>query len=180
MAIKVQLQTEDAVEYVPDIQDNREKAAAGEPYFSATLMPMSGADYDKMHSGFFGGKTVRSGQMHTKAQKFIQRLVALRVTEVQGFALEQPGAPDIVPTNGAQLYSAIKKAGASLESLLDEIIEAIKDTSVLDEGTLGKLQAQSDSSAPETHPNETGDASSAGETSTTLSQPIEISKLSVS
>ena len=55
MGITIQLSSEDSVEFVPDFQNNRDLAAEGGDAFVVDILPMSGAEYDKLHTAMMGG-----------------------------------------------------------------------------------------------------------------------------
>ena len=161
MGIKFTLPAEEAVEYVPDFGDNRDRAAAGEAAMVVKLLPMSGADHDKLHSSMMGGKRVSGTALIKRAQAFVKRLICEQVTEVEGYELcDQNGMVVERPSNGAELYRAIMLSPPAAGAIIDDIVDALKDQSSLTEGELGNLRRRSDSSPPKTHRSATGLAES--------------------
>ena len=137
---RVAKRKEDAVWYIPDIDDNREDA---EP-FMVLLSPLSAADMRKLEQ--FGlGKFTKKGTTEInfmeRAQQLQERIIKERVLEVKNYAVMLESAEGkeevFTPTNGKELLKAIMQAGASEAIILDDIVEAMKDGSMLDEGTLG-------------------------------------------
>lgn len=178
MGITVKLNVEDSVTYVPDIQDNRDAATEGGEVFEVDILPMSGAEYDKLHTEMLGTGKARAVMKNSK--KFIKRIVSERVIAVRGFTATAPDGETIEPKTGAELYRVAMLADVATAEMIDDIVLAIKDHSVLEDGELGKLRAQSDSSAPKTHQSETGSASDAETETTILKAPIPRSSSSAS
>lgn len=162
MGITVHLNTEDVVTFVPDFQNNREEAADGESAFEVDILPMSGADYDKLHSAMMGGskRSARSVMKHAKA--FFKRIFVEHVVAVRGFtARGSDGSVVEEPKNGSELYRVCMLADAATADLVDHIVEAVKDHSVLTEGDLGKLRQRYASFAPKTRGEKSGRVSDA-------------------
>lgn len=159
--IQIKLRSEDAVYYVPDFRDNREAAAEGKPHFSVDLTPMSGSDFDKSHREHIGGgKSKTDAAIIRRAQKFVKRIVTEHVVMVRGFQAIGSNGDVIQPKNGTQLYDVLMQADASAAALIDELYNAIKGGSALEDGDLGKLRQQYGTSTPDESPSENGLASS--------------------
>tara|TARA_A100001391_G_scaffold199581_2_gene182802 strand:+ start:375 stop:797 length:423 start_codon:yes stop_codon:yes gene_type:complete len=131
---------EDAVWYIPDIDENRDDV---DP-FMVLLSPLSAADMRKLEQ--FGlGKVTKKGTAEInfmeRAQQLQERIIKERVLDVKNYSVMLQSAEGkeevFTPTNGKELLKAIMQAGASEAIILDDIVEALKDTSMLDEGTLG-------------------------------------------
>ena len=138
---------EDTFWYVPDIDDNREDS---EP-FMVLLTPLSGADMRRLESANMG-KITKRGEINfmKRAQSIQERIISDRVLEVKNYAIsDETDGSVIEPKNGAELIKAIMAAGASEIDILDDVIEALKDSSKLDEGMIENLRLQSDSATAE-------------------------------
>ena len=122
---------EDAFWYVPDIDDNREDP---EP-FMVLMSPLSGANMRKLESSNMG-KITKRGEINfmKRAQDIQERIITERVVEVKNYAVSNEDTGEVLePKNGAELVKAIMVAGAGEVDILDDIIEALKDSSKLDE-----------------------------------------------
>ena len=137
---RVAKRKEDAVWYVPDIDDNREDS---EP-FMVLLSPLSAADMRKLEQSGLG-KVTRKGSADInfmeRAQQLQERIIRDRVLEVKNYSVllsNDDGKEELfTPSNGKELVKAIMSAGASEVVIFDDIVEALKDSSTLEEGILG-------------------------------------------
>jgi hypothetical protein len=137
---RVAKRKEDAVWYIPDIDDNREDS---EP-FMVLLSPLSAADMRKLEQSGLG-KVTRKGSTDInfmeRAQQLQERIIRDRVLEVKNYSVllsNDEGKEELfTPSNGKELVKAIMSAGASEVVIFDDIVEALKDTSTLEEGILG-------------------------------------------
>ena len=131
---------EDAVWYIPDIDENRDDV---DP-FMVLLSPLSAADMRKLEQLGLG-KVTKKGTAEInfmeRAQQLQERIIKERVLDVKNYSVmlqSTEGKEEVfTPTNGKELLKAIMQAGASEAVILDDIVEALKDSSMLDEGTLG-------------------------------------------
>lgn len=137
---RVAKRKEDAVWYVPDIDDNREDS---EP-FMVLLSPLSAADMRKLEQSGLGKVTRKGGtdiNFMERAQQLQERIIRDRVLEVKNYSVllsDNDGKEELfTPTNGKELIKAIMSAGASEVAILDDVVEALKDSSTLEEGVLG-------------------------------------------
>lgn len=141
---------EDATWYVPDIDDNRDDP---EP-FMVLISPLSGADMRKLEQTGLGKLTKKGTadiNFMLRAQQLQERIIKERVNDVKNYAVMIEGTDQVLePKNGAELIKAVMSAGASEAGIIDDIVEALKDSSTLSEGTLGNLKPQSDSQTAET------------------------------
>lgn len=163
MALQITLaKSEDVSTYVPDFADNRELAADGRPCLEVDIVPMSGADYDRLQSATMGGKRAKGSDFMRRAAKLVQRVIDERVVAVRGFEVCD-AAGNVVdrPATGAALYRAVMAADAAAGALIDDIFEAIRDASVLGAGDLGKLRPPSGISSPKARQNDGGAARAA-------------------
>jgi|TARA_A100001391_G_scaffold70347_2_gene44934 hypothetical protein len=137
---RVAKRKEDAVWYIPDIDDNREDS---EP-FMVLLSPLSAADMRKLEQSGLG-KVTRKGSADInfmeRAQQLQERIIRDRVLEVKNYSVllsNDEGKEELfTPSNGKELVKAIMSAGASEVVIFDDIVEALKDSSTLEEGILG-------------------------------------------
>lgn len=155
--------TEDAVWYVPDIDENRDDP---EP-FRVFLRTLTGADFNKLRSKAMGRVTSgRASVWMKRNQRLIRRIVAEYVLRVEGYALGRPDGTRAEPTNGRELVKEItdKRTPASEWTVLDDIAQALQKQSALRDGLEGNFDASSDiSPAPTTpRPSTNGPASNAG------------------
>lgn len=170
--MRIKVNREDVVTYVPDYDDNRERAAAGGKCFEVDIKPMSGADYERSHQAFFGGKKQKGGSYLRRAQKFVDRMVTENVVAVRGFEVEDSNGEIVAtPDNSAELIKCIRMGDAAALAILEDIADAIKDESSLSAGELGNLRRQSASSASPTAPSEAGPASGAEDLSSRTETP---------
>lgn len=164
MARQAKTIVKEPVWYVPDIEDNR---ADPDP-FRVQISPMSGAELNELEAT--QGKFTKGDINFIKrGQTLVERIFSNRVLKVEGYAIAGK-----TPTNGKELYQAIMGHGDESErSIVDDIVEAIKSASKLDEGLLGNLKSQS-VSPPEEVQNSGGAASDAAgktETASLMTQP---------
>ena len=120
--------------YVPDIGENREDA---EP-FAVLLSPLSGAEMRKLEQA--GMQNVTKGRGNVNFYKRIQdiqeRIIKDRVQEVKNYSIVRSNGEIFAPTNGGEPLEAVLLVGAAEAEVIDDIVEALKDTSKLDEGVL--------------------------------------------
>jgi len=133
---------EDGEWYRPDIGDNRSDP---EP-FRVRLLPMSATDFKKYQESsgnFTGGKV----NFNRRAWEMSDRIISERVLEVENYAVRDPDTEVVVsPKNGRQLVEALAKADpVERESVTDDIVEALKDSSKLRDGLVGNSNSRPDS-----------------------------------
>ena len=140
---------EESTWYVPDVEDNRDDP---EP-FMVLLSPLSGTEMRKLEQSMLGKITRNRGEVNflKRAQDVQEKIIKTRVLEVKNYGVRDAVTSDVfTPKDGAELLKAVLKSGASESEIIDDIIEALKDMSRLEEGLLGNLNSQSDSSQAET------------------------------
>ena len=120
--------------YVPDIGDNREDP---EP-FAVLLSPLSGAEMRKLEQAGMQNVTKGRGQVnfYKRLQDIQERIIKDRVQEVMNYSIVRPNGESFSPSNGEELLEAVLLVGASEAEVIDDIVEALKDTSKIDEGVL--------------------------------------------
>lgn len=123
---------EDASWYIPDIDDNRQDP---EP-FMVLLGPLSGKDMQKLERATLGVSITRNQQANflERAHTLIARLIATCVQDVKNYSVSDKDGNVFEPKTGEELMQAILTAGASELPILDDIVEALKDRSRLEEG----------------------------------------------
>lgn len=123
---------EDTTWYVPDIGDNREDP---EP-FAVLLSPLSGSEMRKLEQAGMTNLTKNRGQVnfYKRVQDIQERIVKERVVEVKNYAVQGKDGSILEPKNGAELLEAVLLVGASEAEVIDDIVEALKDASKLEEG----------------------------------------------
>ena len=142
---------EESTWYVPNVEDNREDP---EP-FMVLLSPLSGTEMRKLEQSMLGKITRNRGEVNflKRAQDVQERIIKTRVLEVKNYGVQDANTGKVfMPKDGAELLQAVLMSGASESEVIDDIIEALKDMSRLEEGLLGNLSLQSDSSQAETKP----------------------------
>lgn len=128
-----------AVWYAPDIMDNLAKKE--ENRFAVSLMPMSRQEIQRIEEGnskLTPGKKVNLTKSWNKSRDLILRKC---IAEVRHFAWTPKGQERIQVTTGVQLLACGRP---EIEGVLEELLKAIKDQSILAEGLLGKSDLQSD------------------------------------
>jgi hypothetical protein len=125
---------EDATWYAPDIDDNREDS---EP-FMVLLSPLSGAEMRKLEQAGMGNLTKNRGQVnfYKRIQAIQERILKERVVEVKNYAVQDPEGNVFAPKNGEELLQAVLAVGAAEAEVIDDIVEALKDASKLEEGLI--------------------------------------------
>ena len=120
--------------YVPDIGENREDA---EP-FAVLLSPLSGAEMRKLEQAGMQNVTKGRGQVnfYKRIQDIQERIIKDRVQEVKNYSIVRSNGEIFAPTNGGERVEAVLLVGAAEAEVIDDIVEALKDTSKLDEGVL--------------------------------------------
>lgn len=123
---------EDATWYVPDIADNREDP---DP-FMVLLSPLSGSEMRKLEQSGMANMTRNRGQVnfYKRVQDIQERIIKERVIEVKNYSVQDPEGTIFAPKNGAELLQAVLLVGASEAEVIDDIVEALKDASRLEEG----------------------------------------------
>ena len=141
--------TETATWYVPDIDDNRSDP---DP-FKVLIVPLSGVELRRLERVGMGKITRGRTEVNfmKRAQETQEKILAEKVLEVEGYSIENPTTGDVIsPTDGTSLVRAVLMAGAKEVEILDDILEAMKDASCLEEGILENLILRSDSVLAET------------------------------
>jgi hypothetical protein len=125
---------EDATWYAPDIGDNREDS---DP-FMVLLSPLSGSEMRKLEQAGMGNLTKNRGQInfYKRVQAIQERIVKERVIEVKNYAVEDKDGNVVEPKNGEELLQAVLAVGAAEAEVIDDIVEALKDASKLEEGLI--------------------------------------------
>ena len=164
---------EDAEWYVPDIEDNR---ADPDP-FCVQLTPLSGAELTKFERVL--GKITRGREINAvdRAVNLRDRIIIKRVLEVRNYAvLNKKTGKVFEATDGTSLIAAVNIAGGSeVDLVLDDIVQACKNHSKLEEGILENLASQSASVSRKTETSGDGAANGADETNE-QAQTLETSK----
>ena len=129
---------EDSTWYVPDVEGNREDS---DP-FAVLLSPLSGAEMRRLEQSGMGKITKSKGQINfmKRAQEIQEKIISERVLEVKNYSIQDPDGEVFSPSNGEELIKAILFAPPSEGEILEDILEALKGSSKLDEGVLGNLK----------------------------------------
>ena len=127
---------EDTTWYVPDIGDNRDD----EDPFMVLLSPLSGSEMRKLEQAGMTNLTKNRGQVnfYKRVQDIQERIVKERVVEVKNYAVQCKDGSILEPKNGSELLEAVLLVGASEAEVIDDIVEALKDASRLEEGLVKK------------------------------------------
>ena len=140
---------DDATWYVPEIDDNRTDP---DP-FMVLITPLSGVEMRKLERAGMGKLTRNRGEINflKRAQDTQEKIISEKVLDVKNYSVLNPTTNEVLtPANGSDLVKAVLLAGAKEIEILDDILEAMKDASRLDEGVLENLKLQSDSSCLKT------------------------------
>ena len=123
---------EDTTWYIPEIGDNRDD----EDPFMVLLSPLSGSEMRKLEQAGMTNLTKNRGQVnfYKRVQDIQERIVKERVVEVKNYAVQCKDGSILEPKNGAELLEAVLLVGASEAEVIDDIVEALKDASRLEEG----------------------------------------------
>jgi hypothetical protein len=125
---------EDATWYIPDVGDNREDP---EP-FMVLLTPLSGAQLRKLEQSGMNNLTKGRGQVnfYKRVQDIQEKIIKERISEVKNYSIVKKDGTVFAPANGAELLEAVLVVGAAEAEVIDDIVEALKDSSKLDEGVV--------------------------------------------
>ena len=125
---------EEATWYVPDVGDNRDDP---EP-FMVLLTPLSGAQLRKLEQAGMQSLTKGRGQVnfYKRMQDIQEKIVSEKVTEVKNYSILKKDGTIFAPSNGAELLEAVLLVGAAEAEVIDDVVEALKDSSKLDEGVV--------------------------------------------
>ena len=125
---------EDATWYIPDVGDNREDP---EP-FMVLLTPLSGAQLRKLEQSGMNNLTKGRGQVnfYKRVQDIQEKIIKDRISEVKNYSIMKRDGTVFAPSNGAELLEAVLVVGAAEAEVIDDIVEALKDSSKLDEGVV--------------------------------------------
>jgi len=120
--------------YVPDIEDNRNDP---EP-FAVLISPLSGSEMRKLEQAGMQSLTKSRGQVNVykRIQDIQERIIRDRVLEVKNYSVAKKDGTIFEPTNGKELLDAVLLSGAAEAEVIDDIVEAMKDASRLEEGIL--------------------------------------------
>ena len=123
---------DEATWYAPDIGDNRDDS---DP-FMVLLSPLSGAEMRKLEQAGMQSITKSRGQINVykRIQDIQEKIIRTRVLEVKNYSICDVNGTTVTPTNGKELLEAVLLVGASEAEVIDDIVEALKDASRLDEG----------------------------------------------
>lgn len=166
---------DEAVKYVPDFLNNREACeqwiAGGEegpkPFFTVTLLPMSGEDYARATSQSYRNMRKKPDFM-AGAEETVRRIIGKYVPDVEGLAFQRRDGTVAKPTTGRELYRECSIGFKGLGEIIDDIAAALGDISKADEGDLKKLRQRLGGSTLMTakrQQDEAGDAADATPTS---------------
>jgi hypothetical protein len=132
----------ESVWYVPDYRDNREMPE--DEQFAVRVVPMSHRDYQQLeekHGGAIRNAKVNALRRYHKLRADVITRCVLEVEHLTLRTVRKGGAVDEVEIKtGAELVAAAPG------DMLEDILGAIKDTSLLTEGVRGKSDSLSDSS----------------------------------
>ena len=165
MARKVKYTEALEVTYLPDV-DNGDIPNRKDPEpFEVDLIPMSGHQYAIAESEaglgkISGGKKGSKIDTRARTRKLFKKIFIDNVVAVRGYTAVKNGVV-ITPTDGASLYDAIMHADEAESELIDEIVDAIRDASVLEEGRKKASAPSSESSQSQGTPHSLGVAPSA-------------------
>ena len=99
---------------------------------------LSGAEMRKLEQAGMGNLTKNRGQLnfYKRVQAIQERIVKERVLEVKNYTVQDSGGNVVEPKNGAELLKAVLEVGAAEAEVIDDIVEALKDASKLEEGLI--------------------------------------------
>ena len=149
--------------YVPDIDDNREDP---EP-FRVLLSPISGKDMRALRSSLkLQATSLESEDLMQAAEQREEQLkamiVAKHIHEVEGYSAVHVVTQEVVePKDGETLVACILDSHPEELTVLNDIYEAIVESSSLSEEAKKKSNSQSSLQSPETTGVKHGDALSA-------------------
>lgn len=154
----------DAVWFVPDVLDNRQ---SDEP-FAVLLSPMTYAEKRQLEVETLGEPLKKRGESFlARAHKFQDELFTKHVLDVKGYAVDQGEGEMWRPRTGKDLLrTLLAQDDALAEQIVVQILEAIRDTSALEEGAEGKFGSRRSSTSPLTSAGGDGAARAARETAT--------------
>lgn len=132
----------DWVWYVPDFKTNRELPE--DEQFRVQLVPLSKRDYQKLEAGHLALKKLSKKQIAERYNKMKEHVVAKSVMNVENLSHV------VIKKSGERVVEDIK-TGEELakhvpEEVIEDIISALKDQSLIEEGLQGKSDSPSDTS----------------------------------
>ena len=74
--------------------------------------------------------------VYKRIQDIQERIIRDRVLEVKNYAVAKKDGSIFEPTSGKELLEAVLLSGAAEAEVIDDIVEAMKDASRLEEGIL--------------------------------------------
>jgi hypothetical protein len=74
--------------------------------------------------------------VYKRIQDIQERIIRDRVLEVKNYAIAKQDGSIFEPVNGKELLEAVLLSGAAEAEVIDDIVEAMKDASRLEEGIL--------------------------------------------
>jgi len=132
----------ESVWYAPDYKDNRELPEADQ--FRVRLVPIPKPDYQKLEAAHTTLKKISKRQVLLRFNRMKESIVAKCILEVENFhhrIYKEDGSSEVVPiTTGQELVTH------SPEEIVDGILSALKDQSLIEEGLRGKSDLPSVSS----------------------------------
>jgi len=137
----MELHVFDEARYAPDYRDNRDLPE--DKRFFVTVVPMTGPEYRQLEESH--GKLTRGGNINyvRRYNKLRARAITKCVTGVENLTLTEV-------KNGQKTSSMIttgkRLAEIAPAEILEDIIDAIKNQSLLADGLVGKSDSQSDTS----------------------------------
>lgn len=162
-------QIEDEVWYAPDIGDNRDPDKEPDQRFAVRIVPMTAAEMQKL-TEVHAGKVTRGSKYnwlkryHAARDKILQRCAsAVRNLNVE---VVRNGATTTKSITTIDELIAFAHPDSPADKVLEELVEALKDHSKLDEGLVGKLSSPSDSRIRVTPPGAGAAPGAAGESKT--------------
>lgn len=163
MARKIKAASRTPVQYVVDIDDNRDDP---EPFW-VEFIPLSGAemrDVERDIGKLSKFKKNKEPNFMAESQEKVEKLITEKVTRVGNYDITDADGKVITATDGASMIRVAMIAGATeRDRVLNNVFYAMQDTATLEEGLLGKYRSRSDSSSPETKRSGSGAASDADE-----------------
>jgi hypothetical protein len=141
--IKLVSYDSEAVWYRPDFHDNREESKKNP--MRVLLEPMSGAEYRRIEEQHGGVK--KGGVNFTHRHNVINAdVIRQRVKEIENCSVDVVGKDRVRTKANITTPGDLLKYAGGAEDLLQDIVNAIRDHSLLEEGLEKKSDSRSDSS----------------------------------
>lgn len=139
---------EDAVWYVPDVMNGDIPNRKDENPFAVRIIPLSGGEFNKVRSkvGLISFGKRNKINMDESAINLAKKIIEDKVLEVVGYVARNKKTGEVEqPTDGKELYKVVHMADESETDVLDDILSAIRDRSVLEKGLKESLNGSSNS-----------------------------------